>query len=386
MPEAEARPDTGDVGAGTAASSAETLAVADTFAAGPPRVRIPLAEPHPQRARRTQRPKEAHPRFGLPNEALVELWYLMLLTRKIGERWFILNRQGRAPFVVTGQGHEATQVGTAAALTPGRDWVVPYYRDMGVALTLGMTVDELMLNVFAKATDPNSAGRQMPAHWSCRELRIVSGSSVVATQLPIAAGLAWAAQLRGEDSVTVTYLGEGATSQGDFHEGLNFAAVRRLPLIVVVENNGYAITEPQEKEIAIRNVADRAPAYGIKGVVVDGNDALLVYRTMQQAVQEARLGHGPTLLEAKTYRTVPHSSDDDDRLYRTRAELERWLQRDPIDHLRRQLESDGILSAEHAEQLAQEAVAEVRAAEVKAAAAPDPDPATLLDHLFGDGP
>ncbi|MEE9276819.1 MAG: thiamine pyrophosphate-dependent enzyme, partial [Dehalococcoidia bacterium] len=142
--------------------------------AGPPRVRIPLQEPHPERSRRAGRAKETHPHFGLPNEALVEMWYLMLLTRKLNERWFTLNRQGRAPFVITGQGQEATQVGTAAALMPGKDWVMPYYRDLGVVLTLGMTPDEIMLDVFAKADNPNSGGRQMPTHWSQRDLRIVS--------------------------------------------------------------------------------------------------------------------------------------------------------------------------------------------------------------------
>ena len=353
---------------------------------GPPRVRIPLQELHAKRARRAGRGGETHPHFGLSSEALVELWYLMLLARKVGERWFTLNRQGRAPFVISGQGQEATQVGTAAALTPGKDWVMPYYRDIGVVLTLGMTVDDLMLDVFAKATNPNSAGRQMPAHWSSKELRIPSQSSVVGTQVPIAAGLAWAAKLRGEDSVAAVYIGEGGTSQGDFHEGLNFAAVQRLPLIVVVENNGYAITEAQEKEMAIRDVADRAAGYGVNGLVVDGNDLLLVYRTMQQAVQEARMGGGPTLIEAKTYRTTPHSSDDDDRRYRTREELDLWLQRDPIDRFRRNLLDDGILTDEHADQLSAEAEEEVRAAEARAAAAPDPDPATLLDHLFGGAP
>lgn len=351
-------------------------------APGPPRVRIPLHEPHPRRSGRAQRARDAHPHFGLANEALVEMWYLMLLTRRIAERWFTLNRQGRAPFVITGQGQEAAQVGTAAALIPGVDWVLPYYRDIGVVLTLGMTVDELMLNVFAKATDPNSGGRQMPAHWSHRELNIVSGSSPVGTQVPQAAGVAWALKQRGEPGVVATYLGEGSTSQGDFHEGLNFAAVHKLPLVVVVENNGYAITEVQAKEMAVADVADRAVAYGVPGIKVDGNDILLTYRTMQQAVDHARRGEGPTLLEAKTYRTVPHSSDDDDRRYRTREELESWLKRDPVQRFRERLEAEGVLTAADADALDDEAREEVREAEARALDAPDPDPATLLGHLF----
>ena len=346
----------------------------------------PVAESHPKPSQHAQRPAETHPHFGLRNDALVELWYRMLLARKVGERWFIINRQGRAPFAITGNGQEATQVSTAATLIPGKDWVVPYYRDIGVVLALGMTVEDLMLALFAKATDPSSGGRQMPAHYSHRDLKIVSGSSPVATQVPIAAGIAWACKLRGEDAVVVTYLGEGSTNQGDFHEGLNFAAVMRAPLIVVVENNGYAITEVQAKEMVIEDVADRAAAYGIKGVVIDGNDVLEVYRTMQWAVQEARAGGGPALIEAKTYRLVPHSTDDDDRRYRTREELEQWTKRDPIDRFRKHLLDEGILTDEHAQQLIQEADAEVRAAEARAESAPDPDPATLLDHLFGEAP
>ena len=332
----------------------------------------------------TQHVDEPHPSTGLTHDDLITRWYQMVLTRKIGERWFVLNRQGKAPFVITGQGHEATQVGTVAALSAGKDWVVPYYRDLGVALALGMTPNELMLNVFAKADDPNSGGRQMPAHWSHKRLRIVSGSSVVGTQLPIAAGLAWAAKLQGHDAVAVTYLGEGSTNQGEFHEGLNFAAVQRLPLIVIVENNGYAITEIQAKEMVITDVADRAQAYGVRGAIVDGNDLIEVHRAMQIAVQEARRGHGPTLLEAKTYRIVPHSSDDDDRRYRTREELDLWRARDPIDRLRKHLLEANILTAEHADQLTAKAAEDLRLAEASAVAAPDPDPASLATHVYAD--
>ncbi len=333
---------------------------------------------------RTEHADETHSSPGLTNEELIRRWYQMVLARKIGERWFVLNRQGKAPFVITGQGHEATQVGTVAALSAGKDWVVPYYRDLGVALALGMTPNELMLNVFAKADDPNSGGRQMPAHWSHKRLRMVSGSSVVGTQLPIAAGLAWAAKLQGHDAVAVTYLGEGSTNQGEFHEGLNFAAVQCLPLVVVVENNGYAITEIQTKEMAITDVADRAQAYGVRGAVVDGNDLIEVHRAMQIAVQAARRGHGPTLLEAKTYRTVPHSSDDDDRRYRTREELDLWRARDPIDRLRKHLLEARILTSEQADELIAKAAEELRGAEAFAAAAPDPDPASLATHLYAD--
>ena len=169
--------------------------------------------------------------LGLSDDQLRDMYYKMLVARLLGDRMFILNRQGRAPFAITGQGHEACQVGSAFALRPGRDWALPYYRDIGVVLALGMTSREIMLHFLARASDPCSGGRQMPNHWSSPSLRIVTSSSVVATQIPHAVGVALASKLRGEDDVTLVYFGEGATSQGDFHEGLNFASIHKLPVI-----------------------------------------------------------------------------------------------------------------------------------------------------------
>jgi 2-oxoisovalerate dehydrogenase E1 component alpha subunit len=320
--------------------------------------------------------------LGLNDDQLRDIYYKMLVARLLGDRMLILTRQGRAPFAITGHGHEACQVGSAFALRPGRDWVVPYYRDTGVVLSLGMTSREIMLHFLARAADPCSGGRQMPNHWSYPSLRIVTGSSVVASQIPHAVGVAMASKMRGEDDITIVYFGEGATSQGDFHEGLNFASVHQLPVIFFCENNGYAISEPQWKEMAVPNVADRARAYGFRGASVDGNDALAVYQTTRWAVERCRRGHGPHLIEAKTYRLVPHSSSDDDRRYRSRAELEEWAKKDPLDRYRKYLEEHGVLDHESAQALRNRAEAEVLDAADYAESQPFAAPEEALTHVF----
>lgn len=324
----------------------------------------------------------AAPHFGLSDVALLDMYTKMLLTRRLADRMFALQRQGRAPFVISGQGQEACQVASAYCLKKGVDWVFPYYRDQGICLTLGMTPRQLMLNLLGKAEDPNSHGVQMPSHWSEPTLRIVSGSSPVATQTLHAAGCALASKLRKLKEVSITYLGEGSTSQGDFHEALNLAAIHKLPVVFFIENNGYAISEPQWKEMAVQNVADRGPAYGIRGQVVDGNDALAVYQTTKWAVEEARRGHGPALIEAKTYRIVPHSSDDDDRRYRSRKELEDWMKKDPIDRFRRYLMSEQILGEEEDQSIRARVDEEIQEAIRYAEAAPDPAPDSALANVY----
>ncbi len=321
---------------------------------------------------------------GLSDEQLRDMLYTMLLARQIGDRMLVLNRQGRAAFAITGQGQEACQVGSAVALRPGRDWVLPYYRDIGVVLSLGMTSRGIMLHFLARAGDPNSGGRQMPNHWASPALRIPTQSSVVATRVLHAAGIALASKLRGEDDVSIAYLGEGGTSQGDFHEALNFASIRRLPVVYFCENNGYAISEAQWKEMAITNVADRARAYGFKGYTVDGNDVLAVYHTTRWAVEECRRGNGPALIEAKTYRLVPHSSSDDDRRYRTRAEVAEWAAKDPIDGFRTYLESERILQPSEADDMKRRAEAEVQDSVEFAESQPLPAPETALQQVFAN--
>ncbi len=324
--------------------------------------------------------------FGLSTAQLTEMYTRMVQARRIADRMLVLQRQGRAPFVISGQGQEACQVGAGFAIKRGVDWVFPYYRDLGMCLTVGMTPAELFLNFFARKDDPNSHGVQMAAHWGSKALRIVSGSSPVTTQLLHATGAALAAKLRKTKEVCITSLGEGSTAQGDFHEALNFASIHKLPVIFYVENNGYAISEASWKQMAVANVADRAPAYGMRGQVVDGNDVLAVYQTVKWAVDEARRGHGPALIEAKTYRIVPHSSDDDDRRYRTRKELEEWMKKDPIDRFRKYLAEEGLLTDQKAVEIEQQVEAEIKLAIAAAEAAPDPLPEDALLHVYADTP
>src|SRR5919108_378994 len=234
-----------------------------------------------------------HQSLGLSDEQALRLYEVMRLARAIDERMWLINRQGRAPFVISCQGQEGAQVGIAAALKPGYDWVAPYYRDAGVVLWFGMTARDQMLSFFAKREDPNSGGRQMPGHYGCKRLKILTGGSPVGTQLLHAAGIALASKIRKEDAVTAVYFGEGGASQGDAHEAMNFAGIHRLAVLFICENNGYAISVPQRQQMAIENVADRAAGYGFPGVVVDGNDVLAVYEATVRAVTRARRGEGP---------------------------------------------------------------------------------------------
>jgi 2-oxoisovalerate dehydrogenase E1 component alpha subunit len=221
-------------------------------------------------------------------------------------------------------------------------------------------------------------------HFSHPRWRIVSGSSVVSTQIPHAAGLALAAKLSGRDEVAVAYFGEGGTSKGDFHEGLNFAAVHKLPAIFFCENNGYAISVPQRRQMAIDDVAIRAEGYGMPGVIVDGNDPIAVYEVMRAARQRAVAGDGPTLIEAKVYRFTPHSSDDDDRMYRDRDEVSEAQARDPIPAFGRRLRELGILDEEADRQLQARVADEVDDGVNEADASPHPVESDLLTHVYAE--
>ena len=238
-----------------------------------------------------------HEALGLSNDDLVELYRLMLLARKLDERMWALNRQGRVPFVVSVSGHEATQVGAAYAIDPDKDWSMPYYRDVAYALAAGMSAHDVFAGVFAKDIDPSSGGRQMPNHWSEPDLNMFTQSSVIGVQYPQACGIAMELKRRGSDAVVVVDGGEGSTSEGDWHEAMNFAGIHDLPVIFLVQNNLYAISVPAASEVG-GEVAHRAQGYGMPGVVVDGNNVLQVYGAMSAAVDRARSGEGPSLIEA----------------------------------------------------------------------------------------
>ncbi len=290
--------------------------------------------------------KNRHESLGLTNDQVIDMYKTMLLARKIDERMWLLNRAGKIPFVISCQGQEAAQVGASFALNREVDYVAPYYRDMGVVLAFGMTAQELMLSGFAKAEDPNSGGRQMPGHFGQKKNRILSGSSPVTTQLPHAVGVALAARMEKKDIASLVTLGEGSSNQGDFHEGLNFAGVHKLPVITMVENNKYAISVPMERQIASEKVSDRAQGYGMPGLTVDGNDPLAVYEAVHEARERASRGEGPTLIEAVSYRLTAHSSDDDDSQYRESEEVEEAKKKDSIFTFAAYLKEAGILTEE----------------------------------------
>jgi 2-oxoisovalerate dehydrogenase E1 component alpha subunit len=328
--------------------------------------------------------EDAAQKAGLDADSLRTMFRHMVRARVLDERMWVLNRQGRAPFVISCQGHEAAQVGIAMALRPGYDWAAPYYRDLAVTLVLGMQPKDHLLATMARAADPNSGGRQMPSHFGCRRLNIITGGSPVATQVLHAAGAALASKVRGEDAVAFTSLGEGSTSEGDFHEGLNFAAVHHLPLITVVENNGFAISVPWDKQMPLKDVAERAHAYGMPGVIVDGGDPIGCYAAMKDAVERGRRGEGPTLIEAKVARLTPHSSDDDDRVYKAREALADEKKHDCVMVFRQFLEESGVLQPGDAEEIRAEYMREIDKALQEAEAAPLPTPESALLHVYED--
>lgn len=326
--------------------------------------------------------KNRHKPLGLTNEDVLEMYRMMVLSRKIDERMWLLNRAGKIPFVISCQGQEAAQVGAAFALNRQKDYVAPYYRDIGVVLAFGMTAEDLMLSGFGRAADPNSGGRQMPGHFGQKKNRIITGSSPVTTQVPHAVGFALAAKIKDKDFVTFTSLGDGSTNQGDFHEALNFAGVHKLPIITLVENNKLAISVPFEKQIASENIAIRASSYGMPGYEVDGQDPLAVYEVVKQARERAINNEGPTLIEAVTVRLTAHSSDDNDRTYRSKEELQEAKDNDCNLLFAKYLKELNVLTDDTEKEMLFEINDIVNKATEMAENEQEPDPATLYDYVY----
>ncbi len=326
--------------------------------------------------------KARHEALGLTGEQLLEMYTYMLLTRRIDERLWLLQRGGKIPFVISPQGAEAAQIGAAFAFRKQQDWFTPYYRDLGVNLVAGVSPREIMLGAFARGTDPASGGKQMPSHWGNRPLNVVSGSSPVTTQLLHAVGIAQAARMRGDDIVAYTCCGEGSSNQGDFHEALNWAGVHKLPVVFMVQNNEYAISVPLDKQVAGGSVAARGKGYGMPGIEVDGTDLLAVYEAFKTAHDRARSGQGPSLIEAKCVRITSHSSDDDQRRYRSPEEIAALQARDPIIKTRAYLYEHGILDEAKEKELEARLMAAVddatEYAESQAYAAPE----QALRHVY----
>jgi 2-oxoisovalerate dehydrogenase E1 component subunit alpha len=322
--------------------------------------------------------------LGLSTEDLLEMYRLVALARAVDERMWVLNRAGRIPFVISGQGHEGAQVGITWALEKGKDWIAPFYRSIATCLTFGMSPRDIMTAQYATANDPSSGGRQMPGHYGSHEHNLVSVSSPVATQLLHAVGLALAAKIRKTGQVALTIMGEGSSNQGDVHEGLNFAAIHKLPFVFVVENNGYAISVPLARQVAGESVAHRAAGYGIPGVTVDGADVLACYRAAKDAVARARAGEGPSLIEAKVTRLTAHSSDDQQTKYRSEEELVAEKAHDAVPVFRKQLVEAGVLTEPEEARIGASIKADVDDATDYAEAQPDPQPSTAMKWVFAE--
>lgn len=271
---------------------------------------------------------------GLSKEELIQAYRQVLRGRRLDERLWQLTRIGKTSFNISGQGAEVAQVAMAMAFDPQKDYFLPYYRDMTACLVWGMTSKDILMGSFGKEADPSSHGRQMPNHYGSKEHNIVSFSSTVSTQMPLATGVGYAAQLQKADFVALTTTGEGSANQGEVQEAMNFAGVKKLPVIFVVENNEYAISVPIEEQYANKRMADRAKAYGFEGVTVDGSDFTEVYLAFKEAVKAAREKKGPKLIELMVSRLTSHSADDDQSVYRSKEEIEEMKKNDAVKLLK----------------------------------------------------
>ena len=326
----------------------------------------------------------AHRSLGLTDEQLLSFYGQMVLARIVDDRLIALNRQGKVPLVASCQGSEAASMGLAlAAKVDGSCFLFPYYRDMPLKLVMGVSLMETMIGHIGKDGNTFNGGRQFLLQGASPNYPIIHISNVVGSNLSQAVGYALGCRSLGEDTVVFVTFGDGGSSEGECHEAMNFAGVHKLPVVFCCYNNRLAISVPQEKQMAIENLADRAAGYGFPGVVVDGTDVLEVYRTAKEAIDRARHpSGGPTFLELKVERLKPHTSDDDDTRYRTPEDMEESLGRDPILRLNAYLTDLGILTPEQDEQIRQEARAEVNRVTDAAEKAPWPDVSNLYDHLY----
>ena len=321
---------------------------------------------------------------GLSSAQLIEIYRAMLLIRTLDERMMTLQRQGRVGFYGACTGQEAACIGSAFALRP-TDWIFPALREGSAMLLRGFPLVPYIAQVFGNSGDITK-GRQMPSHQAARSVNHVSWSSCIGTQLPQAVGAAWAAKLKGDDTVVMAYMGDGATSSADFHVAMNFAGVSKAPVVFVCQNNHWSISVPSSRQTASESFAIKAKAYGFPGVKVDGNDVEAVHAAAAEAVERARGRGGPTLIEAETYRIGAHSSSDDPTRYRDSREVDEWKARDPLDRLRRKLLASNQWNERRDQELRDSLLAEVNAAIGEAEKLPPPAPETLFDDLYADEP
>ena len=319
---------------------------------------------------------------NLSGDDLADYYRRMALCRAIDERIWALNRQGKVPIAASSQGHEAAQLGSLlAAEKDGDCFLFPYYRDLALKFAAGITAEEVMRSFMGKAGDPYSNGRQFPLQGADLPRKIIQISNVVAAGLTQSVGYALACKMRGEQTVVLVYFGDGASSQGETHEAMNFAAVHKLPVIFICENNRYAISVPQRKQMGVEEVASRAAGYGFPGFAIDGMDFIGCYEATREAINSAR-AQGPVLLEMKVERFMSHTTDDDDRRYRPPDEVTQARQRDPLITFGNLLLEQGVLTQEQIDHAAADALAAVDAATDAADNASPPDVSTLHQMVY----
>ena len=328
--------------------------------------------------------REVGPVPAVPDEDLRALHRHLVRMRALDQRMLSLQRQGRIGFYGMATGQEASVTGSAYPLRP-TDWVFHALRETGVCLWRGTTIEELVCQLMGNAGDV-LIGRQMPMHFSDRRVNSVAWSSVIGTQLPQAVGAAYAAKLLGHDTVCVGYIGDGGTSTGDFHAALNFASVWKVPAVFFCQNNQWAISVPLSAQTASTSIAVKAVAYGMPGVRVDGNDLLAVIAAQREAVDRARSGGGPTLIESVTFRIGGHSSSDDPTRYRDAGLVEAWEKRDPLLRFGAWLKTKGLLTDADVERWTAEVGDEISAAITAAESLPPPGIETLFTDVYAQVP
>ena len=308
---------------------------------------------------------------GLPEDKVKELYHLMMLAREFDDKLFKLQRSGKIGTYASLKGQEACEIGSGFALEKD-DWVAPSFREMGVFITRGADRVKLVQGWMGDT-------RAFQGDENTRDLPI---SIPIASQALHAAGIAWASKIKGEKSCAITYFGDGATSEGDFHEALNFAGVFKLPVVFFCQNNQWAISTPRKVQTASESIAQKAIAYGIKGIQIDGNDVLGVYKATKEALDRARNGEGPTLIEAITFRLGDHTTSDDASKYRSEEEVHPWVEKDPIQRLVKYFQKIGTWSDEYGERVKSEVEKEVEEAVEKAMQIPSPGPEDVFKYVF----
>jgi pyruvate dehydrogenase E1 component alpha subunit len=320
----------------------------------------------------------------MSSELLLRAYREIKRLRLLDARMILLQRQGRVGFYGACTGQEATPIATALAIEPG-DWVFPALRESVMMLVRGFPLSTYLAQVYGNGGDILK-GRQMPSHMSGRQVNQVSWSSCIGPQIPQAVGAAWAAKIKGDRTVIIGFLGDGATSEGDFHNAMNFAGVFRVPCVLICQNNHWAISVPTARQTASPTLAVKGRAYGVPSMRVDGNDVLAIYGAVSEAVAQARSGAGPTFIEAVTYRIGAHSTSDDPTRYRSQEEVEAWMKRDPLARLHRHLVRMGLLDDEADAALEQTLNAEIAAAITEVETFGAPLRQTLFEDVYAELP